>query len=115
MDDGQLAGHGENCTFGSSVCELWGCRADQGDNRCRIDDASVGLLVLAEREDGMLAAIPDTFDVDVVRQVPDFLRGVDGVWESKSASTSLLYINGLGRTRIVAVHDSGVVEATAHE
>jgi hypothetical protein len=39
----------------------------------------------------VLAAEPDAFDVDGLREVPDFLRGVDGVG-------------------VVGVHDAGVVE-----
>jgi len=35
--------------------------------------------VLAHAEDGVFAAEPDAFDVDVVGQVPYFLGGIDGV------------------------------------
>ena len=45
----------------------------------------------AEGEDGVLAAEPDTLDVDVLRQVPDVLGCVDG-------------------DVVLGMHDAGVVE-----
>lgn len=45
---------------------MWSGGPDQCDDRGGVDNAAAGLLVLAEGEHGVLAAEPDTFDVDVV-------------------------------------------------
>lgn len=81
VHDGQLARHGEHGALGSRVGELGGGGADERDHGRRVDDAAFGLLVLAEGEDGVLAAEPHALDVDVLRHVPDLLGGVDGVWD----------------------------------
>jgi len=84
VNDRELAGHGENGALGGCVGELGSGRANECNNRCGVDDATLGLLVLAEGEDGVLAAEPHALYVDVLGQVPDLLRSVDGVcsWES---------------------------------
>lgn len=79
VDDGELAGHGEDGALGGCVGELGSGGTDECDDGCGVDDAALGLLVLAEGEDGVLAAEPHALDVDVLGQVPDLLGGVDGV------------------------------------
>jgi hypothetical protein len=80
VDDGELAGHGEDGALGGCVGELGGGGTDERDHGCGVDDAALGLLVLTEGQDGVLAAEPHTLDVDVLGQVPDLLGGVDGIW-----------------------------------
>jgi hypothetical protein len=58
------------------------CGADERDDGGSVDDAAAGLLVLAQREDSVLAAEPDAFDVDVVGEVPDFLGRRYGVCDA---------------------------------
>lgn len=91
VDDGQLAGHGEHSALGGGVGQLGGGGADEGDDGGGVDDGALLLAVLAEGEDGVLAAEPDALDVDVLGQVPDLLGRVDGVG-------------------VVGVHDARVVE-----
>ena len=79
VHDGELAGQGEHGALGGRVGELRGGGADEGDDRGRVDDAAFGFVVLAEREDGVLGAEPDAFDVDGHGHVPDFFRGGGGV------------------------------------
>ena len=83
VDDGELAGHGEHGALRGCVGELGSGRANKCDHGCGVDDAALGLLVLAEGQDSVLAAEPHALHVDVLGQVPDLLRGVDGVcsWE----------------------------------
>lgn len=91
VDDGQLAGHGEDGALGGGVGELRGGGADEGDDGGGVDDGGLLLAVAAEGEHGVLAAEPDALDVDVLGQVPDLLGRVDGVG-------------------VVGVHDARVVE-----
>jgi hypothetical protein len=79
VNDGELAGHRKNGTLGGCVGELRSGRANKCHHGCSVDDATLGLLVLAERENGVLAAEPHALDVDVLGQVPDLLGCVDGV------------------------------------
>jgi hypothetical protein len=79
VHDGELAGHGEDCTLGCCVGELGSGRPNESDDRRGVDDAALGLLVSAQGENGVLAAEPHTLDVDVLCHVPDLLGGVDGV------------------------------------
>jgi hypothetical protein len=81
VNDGELAGHRENGTLGGCVGELRSGGTNKCDHRCSVDDAALGLLVLAERENGVLAAEPHALDVDVLGQVPDLLGCVDGVYD----------------------------------
>jgi hypothetical protein len=80
VHDGELTRHCQNGAFGGCVGELWRRRAHESDDRGSVDDAAALLVVASEGEDGMLAAEPNALDVDVVSQVPDFLRGRDGIW-----------------------------------
>lgn len=91
VDHGELAGEGKDGALGGRVGELRGSGAHDGDERGRVDDGGARLLVAAQGEDGVLAAVPDTLDVDVLGQVPDGLGSVDGVV-------------------VLGVHDAGVVE-----
>lgn len=91
MHHGELTSQSEDGALGGRVGELRGGCADEGDDGGGVDDGSLGLVVAAECEDGVLAAEPDALDVDVVGEVPDGLGGVDGVV-------------------VVGVHDAGVVE-----
>ena len=59
---------------------MWSGGADKSYDGSGVDDAAALLLVLAESEDCVLAAVPHALDVDVVSQVPDLLWGIDGVW-----------------------------------
>ena len=79
VDDGELAGHGEDGALGGCVGELGSGGTDECDHGCGVDDAALGLLVLAERKDSVLAAEPHALDVDVLGQVPDLLGSVDSV------------------------------------
>ena len=79
VDDGELAGHGEHGALGGCVGELGGGGTDERDDGGGVDDAALGLLVLAEGQDGVLAAEPHALDIDVLGQVPDLLGCVDGV------------------------------------
>lgn len=79
VDDGELAGEGEHGALGGGVGELRGGGADEGDDGGGVDDAAAGLFVAAEREHGVLAAVPDALHVDGHGQVPDVLGGADGV------------------------------------
>lgn len=79
VNDGELAGHGEDCALGGCVGELGSGGTDECDDGCGVDDAALGLLVPAQGEDGVLAAEPHTLDVDVLCHVPDLLGSVDGV------------------------------------
>ena len=69
--------------------------ADKGDHAGGVDDGAAGLVVSEHRPDGVLATVPDTFDVDVHGQVPDPL---------------------LRRERVVVgrVHDAGIVKHHIH-
>ena len=66
VDDGELAGHGENGALGGCVGELGSGGTDERDHGCGVDDAALGLLVLAEGKDSVLAAEPHALDVDVL-------------------------------------------------
>lgn len=79
VDHGEFTGQREDGALAGGVGELRCGRADEGDDACSVDDTSLGLLVAAEGEHGVLAAIPDALDVDVHGQVPDVLRSADGV------------------------------------
>jgi hypothetical protein len=91
MDNGQLPSHSQYGALARGVGQLRRGTAHQRNHAGGVDDAALGLLVPAQTEHGMLGAVPDALHVDVVRQVPDLLRRVDGI-------------------RIVSVHDAGVVE-----
>lgn len=79
VDDGELAGHGENGALGGCVGELGSGGTDERNNGCGVDDAALGLLVLAEGQHSVLAAEPHALDVDVLGEVPDLLGSVDSV------------------------------------
>jgi hypothetical protein len=91
VDHGEFAGQRKNGALAGGVGELGGSRADESDNGGGVDDAALLLAVLAETEDGELAAEPHALDVDGLRQIPDLLGGVDCVI-------------------VVCVHDTSVVE-----
>lgn len=95
VNHGELTGKSEDGALGGSVGELRGGGAHEGDKGGRVDDGALGLVVAAEGEDGVLAAEPDTLDVDGLGQVPDLLGGVDGVV-------------------VAGVHDACVVEHDVH-
>lgn len=79
VHDGKLTSHCEHSTLASSVCQLWGGRAHERDYRRSVDDGAVGFLVLAEGLNSMLATEPHALDVNVLRQVPDLLRSINGI------------------------------------
>ena len=81
VNDRELAGHGENGALGGCVGELGSGGTDECDHGCGVDDAALGLLVLAEGKDSVLAAEPHALDVDVLGKVPDLLGSVDGIWD----------------------------------
>lgn len=91
VHNGQLAGHGQDGTLTSGVGQLWSGSANQSNHTGSVDNATTGLLVATQREDGVLATEPDALDVDIVCEVPDLLGGVDGI-------------------RIVSVHNTSVIE-----
>ncbi|KAH9845887.1 glutamine synthetase [Teratosphaeria destructans] len=92
MDDSKLAGHGQDSTFGGGISQLRSGGTDQGNDRGGVDDAAFCLLVLAKREDGVLAAEPYAFHIDVVGQIPDLLRSIDGVCKQVSAYPIVLVL-----------------------
>jgi hypothetical protein len=79
MDDSQLSRHRQNGSFASRISKLRGCRAYKGHNGSGVDNGSLGLVVLAQGDNGVLTAEPDALDVDSLRQVPDLLGGIDGI------------------------------------
>lgn len=91
VDHGQFSRHGEDGALGGCVSELRSGSADEGDDGGGVDDGAAGLFVAAQGQNGMLAAEPDTLDVDVLGQIPDGLGGV-------------------GSIVVLGVHDAGVVE-----
>lgn len=91
MHNGQLPRESQHGSLARRVGQLRGGGADEGDDGGGVDDGTLGLLVLAQGEDGVLAAEPDALDVDGLGQVPDLLGRVDGVG-------------------VVGVHDARVVE-----
>jgi len=91
VNHGELTGQSENSALAGSIGKLGCSSTDESDDGGGVDDGSLGLLVTAQRENGMLAAEPDALDVDVLGEVPDVLGGVDSVV-------------------ILSVHDTGVVE-----
>ena len=54
------------------VSQLRRCAADERDHAGGVDDAAALFAVFAESEHRVLGAEPDAFDVDSVREVPDF-------------------------------------------
>jgi len=91
MNDGQLPRQSEHGALGSRIGELGRGRTDEGDDAGGVDDGTFGLVEAAQGEDGVLAAVPDALDVDVLGEVPDVFGGGDGVG-------------------VVGVHYAGVVE-----
>lgn len=91
MDNSQLPSQGENSTFAGCVGQLRRCASHQGNHTRRVDNATPGLLVTTQTQHGMLAAKPDTLDVNVLCQIPDLLWCID-------------------RIGVVSVHDPRVVE-----
>jgi len=79
VDDRQLSRHRQNRSFACCVSQLRRRAAYQCDHARSIDDGAFGLVMFAHTENGVLAAEPDAFDVDVVCEIPDLLGGVDGV------------------------------------
>lgn len=89
MDDSQLPSQGEYGTLTCCVCKLGRGSSHQSNNGSGVDDGALRLLVLAKRQDGVLAAEPHALDVDVVCQIPDFLGGVDGVFGPSVAASHI--------------------------
>lgn len=80
------------------TCELRCSSTHKCDETCSVDDASAGMQtlglidgVLAHGEDSVLAPPPDAFHVDLHRQIPYALLGVE-------------------RIVVCGVHDARVVE-----
>lgn len=91
MHDGQLPRHGQHSPLASRIRKLRGRGPDEGDDAGGVDDGAARLRVPAQGEDGVLAAEPDALYVYGVGEVPDGLRGGDGVG-------------------VVGVHYAGIVE-----
>ena len=91
MNNCQLSRHGQNRSFARSVRKLWRGTPDQSHYTCRIDDAALGFFMFSQAQDCMFTAIPDTLDVDIVRQIPNLLWSVNGIC-------------------IITVHDACIVE-----
>lgn len=91
MHNRQLPRHGQHSTLASGVSQLRCSRPDKRNNRRSVDDRPLGLVVSPQRKDGVLATKPDALDVDVLRQIPDVLGGVD-------------------RVVVAGVHDASIVE-----
>ena len=91
MHDRQLPSQRQHSTLGRSVRQLRRGTPDQRNNTRRVDDAALALLVSPHAQHRMFTSKPHALDVDVLRQVPNLLGGVDGIG-------------------VVRVHDSGIVE-----
>ena len=74
VNNGQLAGQSQHGTLASGVGELRSGSTKQRDEAGGVDDATAGLLVAAQTEHAVLASKPHTLDVNILGQVPDFLR-----------------------------------------
>lgn len=48
VHNGELTGHGEDCTLASCVCQLRCGSTDQGNHGSSVDDGTLGLVVLAQ-------------------------------------------------------------------
>ena len=72
VHDGQLPRHGQHGALAGRVSQLRRGAAEEGDHAGGVDDAAALFAVFAERKHGVLGAEPDAFDVDRVREVPDF-------------------------------------------
>mmetsp|Transcript_13146 Transcript_13146/g.52661 ORF Transcript_13146/g.52661 Transcript_13146/m.52661 type:complete len:392 (-) Transcript_13146:37-1212(-) len=77
VDDRELARDRQHRTLGRGVRELRRRRAQEPDERRRVDDRSAPGA--PQRRDAVLAAVPDALDVDVERAVPRGVLGVHGV------------------------------------
>jgi len=64
MNHSQFTSKCQNCAFGGSICNLRRSTPNQGHNGRSVDDRPLGLPVLAERQDSVLAAVPNTFDLN---------------------------------------------------
>src|SRR3569833_3660983 len=73
MDHSQLARESQDRALGSRESELRSSRPDESDHGGRVDYGALRLAVAAHGEHGMLASIPHTLHVDVLRQIPYLL------------------------------------------
>lgn len=90
VDDGELAGEGEDGALGGGVGELGSSGADESNDRGRVDDRTGGLLVAPEGEDSVLAPEPDALDVDVVGEIPDLFWSINRIGILNSSVSSRL-------------------------
>lgn len=79
MHNSQLSRHGQDRSFARRVSQLRSSGTDQSDDGGGVNNGAPVLVVVAHGDHGVLAAEPDTFDVDGLGQVPDLLGSVDGV------------------------------------
>jgi hypothetical protein len=91
MHNRQLPRHRQHRPFTRRVRQLRRRAAHQRHNTCGVDDTPSLLAVAPHAYDGVLATVPNTLDIDVLREIPDLFRRVYGV-------------------RVLGVHDAGVVE-----
>ena len=77
MDCGEFAGHRKDRAFACCVGELWGCRAEEGDERGGVDYGTA--TGTAQGWNAIFAAQEDAFDIDGEGEVPDFFGGCDRV------------------------------------
>jgi hypothetical protein len=93
VDHGEFASQRKDGALAGGVGKLGGSRANESDDGGGVDDAALLLAVLAEAEDGELAAEPHALDVDGLRQIPDLLGGVDCVIVVRVHNTSVVEQN----------------------
>lgn len=91
VNNSQLSRKSKNGTLTGRVRQLRRGGTHQSDHARRVDDASLGLAVLSQATDSMLAAEPHALDINVLGQVPDVLGTLLGV-------------------AVLCVHDTGIVE-----
>lgn len=79
MYNSQFASQRQNSTLASSVRKLRSRGTEESNKRSGVDDATLGLLVAAHAENSVLAAEPNTLDVNALSQIPDLLGGIDSI------------------------------------
>ena len=79
MHDRQLPRHSQHGPFASRIRQLRRRAPHQRNHARRIDDTTPLLPMLPHTQHCVLAPVPHPLDIDIVRQVPDFLWRIDGV------------------------------------
>lgn len=91
MHNRQLPRHGQHRAFARGIRKLRRRTTHQGHNTRRINNTALRLLVTSQTQHCMFTSIPHTLHINIVRQIPDLVWGVNGI-------------------RVVGVHDPRIVE-----